>query len=56
MTMMMMMMMTMIMMKTNDGMIPLHPHQRSTIGFAGNKLTFVHMAISVLSGNSVSVF
>ena len=32
------------------------PHQRSTIGFAGNKLTFVHVAISVLSGNSVSVF
>ena len=32
------------------------PHQRSKISFAGNELTFVHAAISVLSGNSESVF
>ena len=32
------------------------PHQRSKISFAGNKLTCVHVVISVLSGNSVSVF
>ena len=32
------------------------PHQRPTIGFTGNELTFVHVAISVLSGNSFSVF
>ena len=31
-------------------------HQRSTIGSAGYELAFVHVAISVLSGNSVSVF
>ena len=31
-------------------------HQCSTIGFAGNKLAFVHITFSVLSGNSVSVF
>ena len=31
------------------------PHQRSMIGFAGNKLAFVHIAISVLSGNFVRI-
>ena len=32
------------------------PHQCSTIGFADNELTFIHVAISALYGNSVSVF
>ena len=32
------------------------PHQHSTMGFAGNEFAFIHIAISILSGNSVSVF
>ena len=34
----------------------LTPHQCCTIGFAGNELAFIHITISVPSGNSVSVF
>ena len=32
------------------------PYQCSTNGFAGNELTFVHLTISVLSGNSQADF
>ena len=32
------------------------PRQCPTISFAGKELAFIHIAISVLSGNSVSVF